>query len=520
YCGLSVESGDINSKNNQLNANNDQKAIDLYEKAILALNSNKANPKTAFTLLQESAQLNHQKAKELVAKSHIFADHLPFNAKKAIKYLQSIPTNESSGAHLLLGFVYAFGLGVDSDQEKALLHYTLAANLDNSLAKMAVGFRYLYGIGEEKNCRKALDLYHSVATNVVDESHTSGGQIIRSHHLWQQKGGLKQSLDTDLIDYYRFLAKKGDISAAVTLGQLYYFGGFGVERDGWVESLYHIGLMYLNGLGVARDYRQAVRFFTFSLQSQHLLAFYNLGQLYAGGHGVPKSCAKAVYYFKSVAERGVWSQELTDADNYHKNRNVLQAFLKYTFLSELGYESAQSNSAFILDNQPIRGHRINDNERPILAFKYWTQSAEQGMSYSRIKVGDCHYYGLGTPVDYEMAAHYYRKASEYRYSSQALFNLGYLHEKGLGVKRDTDMALIFYEMSAQIDSDARVAVVLAKQKAKLFRRIEKVFNLFDLRNYFGNKWDLVLISVLVIALIFVVYIKMNGNYVFNTFARI
>lgn len=36
-------------------------------------------------------------------------------------------------------------------------------------------------------------------------------------------------LDDDLIQYYQFLADKGDVQAQVGLGQLYYQGGRGVD---------------------------------------------------------------------------------------------------------------------------------------------------------------------------------------------------------------------------------------------------------------------------------------------------
>lgn len=54
---------------------------------------------------------------------------------------------------------------------------------------------------------------------------------------------------------------------------------------------------------------------------------------------------------------------------------------------------------------------------------------------ARIKLGDYHFYGYGTDVDYETAVIHYRLASEQQHSAQAMFNLGYMHEKGLGIKQ-------------------------------------------------------------------------------------
>lgn len=54
---------------------------------------------------------------------------------------------------------------------------------------------------------------------------------------------------------------------------------------------------------------------------------------------------------------------------------------------------------------------------------------------ARVKIGDYHYYGYGTEVDYETAATHYRMASEQQHNAQAMFNLGYMHERGLGMKQ-------------------------------------------------------------------------------------
>jgi len=58
-----------------------------------------------------------------------------------------------------------------------------------------------------------------------------------------------------------------------------------------------------------------------------------------------------------------------------------------------------------------------------------------GYTVARVKIGDYHYYGYGTEVDYETAAMHYRMASEQQHNAQAMFNLGYMHERGLGMKQ-------------------------------------------------------------------------------------
>jgi SEL1 protein len=49
-------------------------------------------------------------------------------------------------------------------------------------------------------------------------------------------------LDEDLIQYYQFLADKGDVQAQVGLGQLYYQGGRGVEINHEVTYIIIVGI--------------------------------------------------------------------------------------------------------------------------------------------------------------------------------------------------------------------------------------------------------------------------------------
>jgi len=78
---------------------------------------------------------------------------------------------------------------------------------------------------------------------------------------------------------------------------------------------------------------------------------------------------------------------------------------------------------------------FDGSDRYIAALMYWGRSAAQGYSAAQVKLGDYHYYGLGTPVDFEMAATHYRLASDQQRNAQAMFNLGYMHEQGLGMQQ-------------------------------------------------------------------------------------
>lgn len=132
-----------------------------------------------------------------------------------------------------------------------------------------------------------------------------------------------------------------------------------------------------------------------------------------------------------------------------------------------------------------------------------------------MKLGDYHYYGYGTRIDYETAAAQYRLASEQQHNAQALFNLGYMHEQGLGLKRDYHLAKRYYDMAAETSTDAQVPVALARLKLGFIYGLESfndynwdaLLNNMNVTRVLGPDWDLYLMTALALLLGLVVYIR-------------
>uniref|UniRef100_A0AAQ5YIW7 SEL1L adaptor subunit of ERAD E3 ubiquitin ligase n=1 Tax=Amphiprion ocellaris TaxID=80972 RepID=A0AAQ5YIW7_AMPOC len=507
-----------------------------------------------YEKLLKVAVKGHQKAMEKVAYAMLFGDYMNQNITKAKEMFEKLAIEGSPKAQMALGFLYAAGLGVNSSQAKALVYYTFSALGGNLVAHMILGYRYWGGVGVPQSCESALTHYR-----LVDVSLTGGSAVQRIRLLdeVENPGSASGMLEEDLIQYYQFLAEKGDVQAQVGLGQLHLHGGRGVEQNhqraydyftqaanagntnamaflgkvsemwliyffsvffspssslnvfpykrirfslcshydyvfrrhsglvgnyelalkyfqkaaeqGWVDGQLQLGTMYYNGIGVKRDYKQALKFFNLASQSGHILAFYNLAQMHATGTGVMRSCHTAVELFKNVCERGRWSERLMTAYSSFKEGEMDAALIQYLLLAEQGYEVAQSNVAFVLDQS---AKIFSENETYPRALLHWTRAAAQGYTVARIKLGDYHFYGYGTDVDYETAVIHYRLASEQQHSAQAMFNLGYMHEKGLGIKQDIHLAKRFYDMAAEASPDAQVPVFLALCKLGLIYTLQ------------------------------------------------
>lgn len=146
-----------------------------------------------------------------------------------------------------------------------------------------------------------------------------------------------------------------------------------------------------------------------------------------------RNCKFAMALYKNVAERGRWAERFMDAFVKFQSGAVDEAAIRYLFLAEFGYEAAQTNFAYLLDQEETNLFPKEEiYQRALLS---WQRAANQDYPPARVKLGDYNYYGLGTAVDFTEAADHYKVAATSHQNAQAMFNLGYMHEHGLGVSK-------------------------------------------------------------------------------------
>ncbi|XP_043669581.1 protein sel-1 homolog 1 [Vespula pensylvanica] len=400
-----------------------------------------------------------------------------------IEYYQLLAEQGDVQAQVGLGQLhYQGGRGVPLDHQRALQYFQYAADAGNPIAMAFLGKIYLEGSDFVKQDNETAYMYFKKAADLGNPVGQSG------------------------------------------LGMMYLYGK-GVERDtakalqyfsqaaeqGWVDGQLQLGNMYFSGTGVRKDYKLANKYFNLASQSGHVLAYYNLAQMHATGTGMMRSCPTAVELFKNVAERGKWSDQLMTAHTDYREGRIDEAFVSYYLLAEMGYEVAQSNAAFILDKGETT--ILSEEEELVRALQLWARAAAQGYSAAQVKLGDAHYYGRGTKIDYEEAASHYRSASEQQHNAQATFNLGYMHERGLGLAKDRHLAKRCYDLAAETSPDARVPVALALIKLSFLFGLDYLqeFSLIDQLDkwdqLFGQNWDLYLIGFLTGMLSLIIYFR-------------
>ncbi len=102
------------------------------------------------------------------------------------------------------------------------------------------------------------------------------------------KGGDQEANDKITVELMRSLASKGNVAAQVLLG-----------------------VMYMEGRGVAKDkgkavewFQKAVGLFQQAADKGDIYAQYGLGLMYMRGRGVPKDDQKAAEWFQKAADKG------------------------------------------------------------------------------------------------------------------------------------------------------------------------------------------------------------------------
>lgn len=155
-----------------------------------------------------------------------------------------------------------------------------------------------------------------------------------------------------------------------------------------------LGSLYVHGLGVPQDYREALRWFQKSADQGDPSGQYHVGVMYLNGNAVTQDYPRAISLFRSAASQG-----------YPTADDQLGTMYAYGIALPQDYAKALS---------------------------FYTAAAELGYARGQEHLGTMYYYGRGVPQDYPMAAIWFRKAAD-QGDPAAEFDLGALYRSGRGV---------------------------------------------------------------------------------------
>lgn len=160
-------------------------------------------------------------------------------------------------------------------------------------------------------------------------------------------------------------------------------------QSGDAKAQNSLGWCYQYGIGVTKNYNEAVKWYRKSAEQGYANGQTNLGYCYQHGYSVTQDYSKAVQWFRKAAEQGeAFGQNQLGACYYY------------------GY-----------------GVTKDYNE----AVKWFRKAAEQGNFYGQYDLGLFYENGYGVTKDINKAVEWYRKAARqgYEEAQKALKRLGY-----------------------------------------------------------------------------------------------
>ena len=127
-------------------------------------------------------------------------------------------------------------------------------------------------------------------------------------------------------------------------------------KQGVVNAQYNLALLYENGVGIYRDGRKAVYWYTKASQQGHVEAQYRLGTVYRFGYGekvVQTDFKKAVYWITKASEQGHIEAQYNLGHIYEYGdeapQDYIQAYFWYTKAAEKSHYFAKEDRDKMLE---------------------------------------------------------------------------------------------------------------------------------------------------------------------------
>lgn len=207
-----------------------------------------------------------------------------------------------------------------------------------------------------------------------------------------------------------------------------------------------LGLIYLEGKGVEKDYNKALEHLMIAAVKGDKYAEYNLGCMYAEGFGVNKDIKKAFEWYLKSAEHGDISAQNRVGLYYDNGIGTDRNYLK---AAEWYRKAADQNNKYALYNLGMlyaNGYGVPQDDKK--AFELYGKSATNGLVNAEYALATCYRNGKGVLQDDKKALEWYKKAAEHN-NVEAQNTIGWMYECGIGTSVDIKKAAEWYLKSAE-----------------------------------------------------------------------
>mmetsp|Transcript_3345 Transcript_3345/g.3664 ORF Transcript_3345/g.3664 Transcript_3345/m.3664 type:complete len:959 (-) Transcript_3345:294-3170(-) len=241
-----------------------------------------------------------------------------------------------------------------------------------------------------------------------------------------------------------------------------YGEGLGVAKDlkeafkwykssaeqGYDAAQAFVGYCYWSGKGVVKESSECVKWYRMAAAQGFASAQCNLGMCYETGDGAPKDIVEAVRWYELSAAQGNCTAQYNLALCYETGKGIRSdpksSFKYYKLAAEQNHPVAQYTIGMMYLNGYVDVVEVNGE----LAFHWLQRSAIQGYSKAQTSLGTCYEKAIGTEQNYELSVNYYQLASQ-QGDTTANYYLGFAYFNGLGVHKDNEKAVYYYRIAAE-----------------------------------------------------------------------
>ena len=257
-----------------------------------------------------------------------------FSAKPVKKVVEKVAVDSTAviiekakagdaAAQNTVGVWYYMGKdSIKQDYKQALQWWARSAKQENVDAIGNMAMCYQLGRGTQPDSAMAVQLYETAIkkgnkgiipqheTIVKNTGSVFSSLLLRDCYI----KGLGVKKDSKKATYFQEMAAKGGhVDSQFALG-LYYLNNKQADKavewfkksaaQGNVGAIYYYGYLLFNGMGIAQDKANGIKYLALASKKGFPTADYQLGVIYRDGNGVEKSAEKAFEYMKKAALKG------------------------------------------------------------------------------------------------------------------------------------------------------------------------------------------------------------------------
>ena len=390
-------------------------------------------------------------------------------------------------------------VGIYGDNMKNLLKLYGKSIGNHPQSMTTLGDFYIKG-----NLLQGVEREISTGLSLLEKAASAGDMHAHEHlgTLYYKGSGVEKNL-TKAFEHLNTAKKQGSLVAHALIGEM-FLHGHGVPEDkssgltllkyasqnGNLEANIILGCYYF----LEKEWEKAAPYLEVGAQFEDPQSMYYLGIMILQGLGVRKDCNTALYYLKKVIFMGELGEYAEKGFSMYMMGDIEGAFLYNLVSASFGVENSLLSLGYLYENNlvPERFRCSKGNE--YCAGVYYSLAYQSSMAMNKlgnlIAKGNEHYLG-----NYTDALYYYQRSS---YLPESLFAIAMMNEYGLGMEENLTRSVEMYNDIVDkaekgiVDKDAKypallaIAIVKAKSNPIIqdltafahtaYELIEQVFN--------------------------------------------